>query len=146
TMHSAFTQIAAMVGLTLVLLITASGQATPSSNPTKDPSKEKDANAADTDEQPTIFPHSQTSRLWISGQMNFVFQYHPPFHSPYSGPNSLKATPEAAVSRVMTLYTGYEVAKNTEVFFDLESAGGRGISEAFGLAGFTNLDVVRNPT
>src|SRR5262249_48656965 len=34
----------------------------------------------------------------------------------------------------------------TEVFFDLESAGGRGISDALGLAGFTNLDVVRNPT
>jgi len=27
-----------------------------------------------------------------------------------------------------------------------ESAGGRGLSDAFGLAGFTNLDVVRNPT
>ena len=30
--------------------------------------------------------------------------------------------------------------------FDLEEAGGRGISDALGLAGFTNLDVVRNPT
>jgi hypothetical protein len=28
---------------------------------------------------------------------------------------------------------------------DVEDAGGRGISEALGLAGFTNLDVVRNP-
>ena len=27
----------------------------------------------------------------------------------------------------------------------MESAGGRGLSEALGLAGFTNLDVVRNP-
>lgn len=30
--------------------------------------------------------------------------------------------------------------------FDLESAGGRGISDALGMAGFTNVDVVRNPT
>jgi hypothetical protein len=28
---------------------------------------------------------------------------------------------------------------------DFESAGGRGLSQALGLAGFTNLDVVRNP-
>ena len=27
----------------------------------------------------------------------------------------------------------------------MESAGGRGLSEALGFAGFTNLDVVRNP-
>ncbi|MFC6644361.1 carbohydrate porin [Granulicella cerasi] len=35
---------------------------------------------------------------------------------------------------------------DTDFIFDLESAGGRGISEALGLAGFTNLDVVRNPS
>jgi high affinity Mn2+ porin len=34
---------------------------------------------------------------------------------------------------------------NTDAIFDVESAGGRGISEALGLAGFTNVDVVRNP-
>ena len=31
------------------------------------------------------------------------------------------------------------------MILDIESAGGRGLSEALGLAGFTNLDVVRNP-
>ncbi len=35
--------------------------------------------------------------------------------------------------------------KLTEVLFDEEVAGGRGLSQALGLAGFTNLDVVRNP-
>src|SRR5262249_7842502 len=43
-------------------------------------------------------------------------------------------------------YTGLRAARNTELLLDLESAGGRGISDALGLAGFTNLDVVRNPT
>jgi len=33
-----------------------------------------------------------------------------------------------------------------DVVVDVESAGGVGLSDAFGLAGFTNLDVVRNPT
>jgi hypothetical protein len=34
---------------------------------------------------------------------------------------------------------------NTDLILDLELAAGRGLSQALGLAGFTNLDVVRNP-
>ena len=33
----------------------------------------------------------------------------------------------------------------TEVFVDVETADGGGVSDAFGLAGFINVDVVRNP-
>jgi hypothetical protein len=51
---------------------------------------------------------------------------------------------------VGTLFLGlqlhHNVRYNTDAIFDLESTGGRGISEALGLAGFTNLDVVRNPS
>ena len=93
----------------------------------------------------TVFDHSQTSRFWISGQVNFIFQAHPDFNALYSGENSLKANGEHAVSQVWTLYTGVELTKSTEFLFDVESSGGRGISDALGLAGFTNLDVVRNP-
>lgn len=95
---------------------------------------------------PTIFPHSETAPWWVSGQINVIFQGHPPFHALYSGPNSLRAEGETATSLVMTLYTAYQFNRSTEVLFDVESAGGRGISDALGLAGFTNLDVVRNPT
>ena len=94
----------------------------------------------------TVFPHSKTASWWISGQVNVIFQWHPGFHSPYSGPNSLHARHEHATSRVLTLYTGYQLSRRTEALFDLESAGGRGVSDALGLAGFTNVDVVRNPT
>ncbi|HEX3094474.1 MAG TPA: hypothetical protein VHW72_17690 [Candidatus Angelobacter sp.] len=94
----------------------------------------------------TIFPHSETARWWVSGQVNIVFQAHPDFHALYSGPNSLSASAEHATSRVLTLYTGYQLSKHTEALFDLESAGGRGISDALGMAGFTNVDVVRNPS
>jgi len=93
-----------------------------------------------------VFPHSETARWWISGQVNIVFQAHPDFHALYSGPNSLSADGEHATSRVLTLYTGYQLSKHTEALFDLESAGGRGISDALGMAGFTNVDVVRNPS
>lgn len=94
----------------------------------------------------TLFPHSQTSRYWISGQANIILQWHGPFRAPYTGPNSLRPAAENATSRLYTLYLGYELTSTTEVFLDMESAGGHGLSNALGLAGFTNLDVVRNPS
>ena len=92
-----------------------------------------------------IFPHSESSRFWASGQMNFIYQWHPSFPAPYTGPQSFQPRAEHATSRVLTLFLGVQLTPNTEILFDPESAGGRGISNAFGLAGFTNLDVVRNP-
>jgi hypothetical protein len=94
----------------------------------------------------TLFPHSDSARFWVSGQANVILQWHSAFPAKYSGPNSLHSQAENATSKVYTLFLGYELAPTTEVFLDLESAGGHGISEALGLAGFTNLDVVRNPT
>src|SRR5580700_5790294 len=94
----------------------------------------------------TLFPHSETSRYWISGQANIVLQWHGRFPAAYSGTNSLKPEPENGTSKVYTLYLGYELTHTTEVFLDMESAGGHGLSDALGLAGVTNLDVVRNTT
>ncbi len=94
----------------------------------------------------TVFPHSSTAPWWVSGQVNLVFQAHPDFHALYSGFNSLSPRAEHATSRVLTLYTGYRFSSHTEAIFNLESAGGRGLTDAVGLAGFTNVDVVRNPT
>lgn len=94
----------------------------------------------------TFLAHNKDGRLWISGQMNAIFQAHPAFHSAYSGPNSLDAHYEKALSRVMTLYMGYQLNGSTEVLVDVEAAGGKGLSNALGMAGFTNLDVVRNPS
>lgn len=93
----------------------------------------------------TVFPHSVTSRYWVSGQMNFIFQAHPEFPALYSGEHSLSPHYEKATSRVLTLFTGFQATPETDVLVDIESSGGRGISDALGLAGFTNLDVVRNP-
>jgi carbohydrate-selective porin OprB len=97
----------------------------------------------------TLFPHSDTSRFLAAGQANIIFQAHAPFHSPYDGVNSLQGRGEYKTSLVGTLFLGAQLIRNpkasTEVILDFESTGGRGISQAFGLAGFTNLDVVRNP-
>ena len=98
---------------------------------------------------PTMFPHSDGARYFVAGQANIIFQAHGPFHSPYEGTNSLLGRGEYKTSLIGTLYMGAELVRNParhlEAIYDEESAGGRGISEALGLAGFTNLDVVRNP-
>jgi len=109
-----------------------------------------DSPAAAEPAAPTIFPHSDASRYFIAGQANIIFQAHPPFHSPYAGANSMLSRGEYKVSLLGTLYLGLQPHKNlrynTDLIYDEESSGGRGLSEALGLAGFTNLDVVRNPT
>jgi high affinity Mn2+ porin len=94
---------------------------------------------------PVMFPHSESSRFWISGQANFISQWHAAFHSPYQGPNSLLPEAQDATSRVLTLFTGVQLSDTAELLFDVQETGGHGIGEALGLAGFTNLDVVRNP-
>ena len=94
----------------------------------------------------TMFPHSQTSRWWVSGQDNIIMQWHPSFHALYSGTNSFKDYAEHATSNIGTLYTGLQLTSTTEIFMHFEMADGGGISDALGMGGFTDLDVVRNPT
>jgi len=130
------------IGLLGLLALGSLSVPAQSPNPTED--IEPTAKAAD--EVTAVFNHPEDSRFWLSGQINLVLQWHPQFRARYSGENSLRAQGENATSRVLSLYTGLRVARNTELFCDIESAGGRGISDAFGLAGFTDLDVVRNPT
>lgn len=117
----------------------------------QDPSKSlPSAATGDTSDQDagttaTLFPHSESSRFWISGQANFISQWHPAFHSPYQGPNSLSPEAQDATSRLLTLFTGLEINDTSEVLLDVQETGGHGIGEALGLGGFTNLDVVRSP-
>ena len=97
----------------------------------------------------TMFPHPEGRRYWLSGQANIIFQGRLPFHSPYEGPNSFRNSAEYKTSMVGTLYTALRptssIRYNSDLILDFESAAGRGLSQALGLAGFTNLDVVRNP-
>jgi len=113
------------------------------------PAKLPDAPPPADEAAPTMFPHWEHSRFLIAGQANIVFQSDGPFHSPYEGTNSFIGRGEYKTSLLGTLYLGAQLRTDpkteTDAIFNLESAGGRGLSEALGLAGFTNLDVVRNP-
>lgn len=97
------------------------------------------------DSTESMFPHFKSTRYWLSGQANFIFQALPPFPAPYSGTHSLGPNYEKATSRVLTLYTGARLNNSTELLVDIEEAGGAALSQGFGLAGNTDLDIVRNP-
>jgi high affinity Mn2+ porin len=97
------------------------------------------------DSTESMFPHFKDTRLWLSGQANFIFQAHPSFPALYSGTNSLRPTYESATSRVVTIYTGLRVSNSLEFIADVEEAGGLALSAGLGLAGNTDLDIVRNP-
>jgi high affinity Mn2+ porin len=108
--------------------------------------KDTSASLASDDPQTTMFPHGEWSHLWLSGQANFISQWHPTFYSPYEGPNSLSPEAQDATSRVLTLYTGWRPTDSTEFLCDVQETGGHGLGNALGVAGFFNLDVVRNPS
>ncbi|HYK39884.1 MAG TPA: carbohydrate porin [Candidatus Eremiobacteraceae bacterium] len=110
------------------------------------PTSPETSTEAPDDPLSTMFPHLETDRVWLSGQANFIFQTHPPFHAPYSGQNSLGPNYEKATSRVLTLYTGVQLNDSTELLLDIEEAGGAALSTGLGLAGNTDLDIVRNPS
>ena len=97
-------------------------------------------------ELPVMLPHRLNTRYWLSGSMNFIAQAHPDFTAAYNGAHSMSPHYEKATSRLLTLYTGARLNDSVEVLADVEEAGGAALSTGFGMAGFTNLDIVRNPS
>jgi hypothetical protein len=112
-------------------------------NPPVSPPDAPDAQP-ETNEPVTMFAHP-AKWFWISGQANIIEQWHGSFRALYSGPHSLHNTAEHAASRILTLYTAARLNKDSDVVFDLEDASGGGISNSLGLAGYSNIDVVRIP-
>ncbi len=132
--------------LFLGLLLPMAGGAWAQDKPTNDGTTTASDATPENDPLPTMVPHLESDRWWLSGQANFISQWHPAFHSPYQGPNSLPPEAQDATSRVLTLFTGLRLTNSAELLCDVQESGGHGIGESLGLAGVTNLDVVRNPT
>jgi high affinity Mn2+ porin len=104
-----------------------------------------DPSEAAGDDTESMLPHFKSTRFWLSGQANFIFQTHPEFPALYSGPHSLGPHYEKATSRVLTMFGGFRFNNSFEFVGALEEAGGSALSLGFGLAGNTDLDIVRNP-
>jgi high affinity Mn2+ porin len=136
------------MGLAFALFLCAPaavGQAAPQTQPPEGPATTAPADPPPDDSTEAMFPHFHSTRFWLSGQSNFIFQTHTDFPALYSGPHSLSDRYEKATSRVLTLYTGARVNNSLEFIVDVEEAGGSALSLGFGLAGNTDLDIVRNP-
>src|SRR5579863_1870793 len=72
----------------------------------------------------------------LHGQITVVDQYHPGFHSPYRGTNSLDPGSRGNETVAATLYAGRRVWNGGQVYADVEIDQGFGISNTFGIAGF----------
>jgi high affinity Mn2+ porin len=96
----------------------------------------------------TFLDHDPDLDYWFGIEANSIAQFNPSFRSPYSGTNSFGPNGDsgAAISGLLTVFTGHRATETTEIILDGEMAVGGGLSNALGIAGFTNLDVVRNPS
>jgi high affinity Mn2+ porin len=135
----------ALVLMCLLATVKAQELTTPAQQSTSEPQAHTDQFAVS--DPLSMFPHHpENSWWWVSGQVNYIYQTNPPFPALYSGKNSFRNNYQKAISGVLTLYTGARLNNSTEILFDVEETNGGGLSDALGIAGFTNLDVVRNPT
>lgn len=82
---------------------------------------------------------------WVGGQVNVISQAHPGFGARYTGENSLRSTAEVATSLVASFHSAFSLARWTDAIVHVEMVAGRGLSQALGVGGFPNVDVVRNP-
>ena len=90
---------------------------------------------------------SATWRAWVLGtQLDVIGQHLAPFHSPYSGPNSLTAVGDTKVSHAYGVYLGARIAGGVQAYLDIEMVRGSGVSHVTGLGGLTNGDVIRQGT
>jgi hypothetical protein len=87
-----------------------------------------------------------SGRFWIGGQANVIAQGHAHFYAAYSGPNSFRTNPEAAVTSIEDFFSGFRVTRRLSVLFDVEDVRGDGLSNVLGLAGFTDLDAQKAPS
>jgi high affinity Mn2+ porin len=114
-------------------LIAGSAQA---HSPRDEPSEDKPA--------PPVEP-TRGEQEWYSFhyQSTAATQYHPAFHAPYSGQNSLRPFSESATAFVSTIYSDFRLWRGAELLFDPEMSGGRGLSGTLGVAAFPSGIVYR---
>jgi high affinity Mn2+ porin len=86
---------------------------------------------------------SQDKNWSIHFQQTVIPQHKPKINAPYSGEFSLSDSAETQTSLTTTIYIGRRLWKGASVFYNPELAGGSGLSQARGIAGFTNGECFR---
>ncbi|MGO9831623.1 MAG: carbohydrate porin [Myxococcaceae bacterium] len=72
-----------------------------------------------------------------------AIQYHPAFHAPYSGQNSMQPYAETATAFISTLGLDVRLWKGADIVFNPEVSGGYGLSQTLGIAAFPSGLVYR---
>ncbi|MDE2565623.1 MAG: carbohydrate porin, partial [Burkholderiales bacterium] len=79
---------------------------------------------------------AQAEASSLHGQFTNLTQQHPPFRSPYEGPNSLHAAEPATETTDLTLFLGLRLWPGAALYVDPEVDQGYGLSNTLGVAGF----------
>lgn len=72
----------------------------------------------------------------VHGQFTNTYQWHPAFAAPYNGPNSLPSNTEGEQTNDATLYAGYRLSNDSEIWINAEYDQGFGLADTLGVAGF----------
>jgi high affinity Mn2+ porin len=87
-----------------------------------------------------------TAKYAIAGEFTYILQHIFTFRSPYAGPNSLLSRNETELTHTYTLYLGARPTPRFEVYLNPELALGNGVSAGEGLAGYSNGDLIGQPS
>ena len=82
--------------------------------------------------------------MLLAAQYTFIDQQQSSLHSPYSGVHSLLADGDHQSTNTFGFYGGWAPLDFAQLYFDIEKFMGAGVSNATGLGGLTNGDVVRS--
>ena len=79
----------------------------------------------------------------LGAQFTYIWQDLPPFHASYGGRLSLMNTGDNEGTHTYGIYLGSRLTSWFQLYTDFEMARGSGVSHAYGLAGLTDGDVIR---
>jgi hypothetical protein len=102
--------------------------------------------AADSDATPAPAAVPAPSSNWpmlLGAQYTLVDQNQSRLYSPYSGPLSLNPNGDTEATNTVGFYSGWAPVNWGQLYLDVERFVGAGVSDATGLAGLTNGDIVR---
>lgn len=77
----------------------------------------------------------------LGAQATGIYQSVPSFKNPYQGEKSF--VPDQKITHTYGLYLGSQVTKNLQAYWDVEMFRGTGVSNGYGLGGYSNGDVIR---
>lgn len=93
-----------------------------------------------------IWVSGQTDSIWrwsLHGQSTIIPQYHFDYNPKTIGEHTMLASEGISTSFTFTAFAGYRFSKRFSMYFNPEASGGKGLSSATGVAGFTNGESFR---